>query len=87
MRGLLRTGVYRAGPGWPLLAMRVLVPSALMTALLLLTLAGWGDWLEMSGAARIVALAKLVAAGAIVYFGACYLCGLRLRDLTLRVPS
>ena len=87
LRGLQRTGVYRAGAGWPMLAMRVLVPSALMTALLMLTLAGWGDWLEMSGAVRIVALAKLVAAGAIVYFGTCYLCGLRLRDLTLRVAG
>jgi len=84
LRGLVVSGVYRAGAGWPLLGMRVLVPSALMTGLLLLTLAGWGDWLEMSGVTRITALAKLVAAGAIVYFGTCYLCGLRLRDLTLR---
>lgn len=87
LHGLMRSGVYRAGAGWPLLALRVLVPSALMTGLLVLTLAGWGDWLEMNGAARVTALAKLVAAGATVYFGTCYLCGLRLRDFTLRVAD
>ena len=87
LHGLMRSGVYRAGAGWLLLALRVLVPSALMTGLLVLTLAGWGDWLEMNGAARVTALAKLVAAGATVYFGTCYLCGLRLRDFTLRVAD
>ncbi|MEO8464321.1 MAG: murein biosynthesis integral membrane protein MurJ [Gammaproteobacteria bacterium] len=87
LRGLQRSGVYRAGAGWPLLALRVFVPSALMTGLLQVTLAGWGDWLEMDSAVRVVALAKLVAGGAIVYFGTCYLCGLRLRDLTLRVAG
>ena len=65
--------------------MRVLVPSAVMTVVLLLTLAAWGDWLAMSSVGRVVSLGSLVAAGTAVYFGTCYLCGLRLRDLTMRV--
>ncbi len=85
LRGLLRNGVYRAGAGWRLLAMRVLVPSAVMTLVLLLTLAAWGDWLAMSSVGRVVSLGTLVAAGTAVYFGTCYLCGLRLRDLTMRI--
>jgi putative peptidoglycan lipid II flippase len=87
LRGLVRTGVYRAGAGWRLLAMRVLVPSVAMTAVLLLTLAAWGDWLAMSSVARVASLAALVAGGAAVYFGTCYLCGLRFRDLTMRVAG
>ncbi len=85
LRGLLRSGVYRPGAGWRLLAMRVLAPSAAMTMVLLLTLAAWGDWLAMSSVGRVVSLGTLVAAGAAVYFGTCYLCGLRFRDLTMRV--
>ena len=85
LRGLLRSGVYRAGAGWRLLAIRVLVPSAVMTVVLLLTLAAWGDWFAMNGVGRLVSLAALVGAGTAVYFGTCYLCGLRLRDLTMRV--
>jgi putative peptidoglycan lipid II flippase len=85
LRGLLRSGVYRAGAGWRLLAMRVLVPSAVMTVVLVLTLAAWGDWLAMTSVGRVVSLGALVAAGTVVYFGTCYLCGLRLRDLTMRV--
>jgi putative peptidoglycan lipid II flippase len=85
LRGLLRSGVYRAGAGWRLLAMRVLVPSVVMTVGLLLTLASWGDWLAMRSMARVVSLGVLVAGGTAVYFGACYLCGLRFRDLKMRI--
>ncbi|HVY65964.1 MAG TPA: murein biosynthesis integral membrane protein MurJ [Gammaproteobacteria bacterium] len=87
LRGLLRSGVYRPGAGWPLLAVRVLVPGVVMTAGLLLTLAVTGDWFAMGGAARVGALAGLVAGGAAVYFGACHLCGLRFRDFRLRVAD
>jgi putative peptidoglycan lipid II flippase len=87
LRGLLRSGVYRAGAGWRLLTLRVLVPSAVMTIVLLLTLAAWGDWLAMSSVGRVLSLAMLVGAGTAVYFGTCYLCGLRFRDLTLRVAG
>jgi peptidoglycan biosynthesis protein MviN/MurJ (putative lipid II flippase) len=79
--------VYRAGAGWRLLAIRVLVPSAVMTVGLLLTLAAWGDWLAMSSVGRVVSLGALVAGGTVVYFGACYLCGLRFRDLRMRAAG
>jgi putative peptidoglycan lipid II flippase len=84
LRGLLRGGVYRAGPTWRALAARVVLSSAVMTGGLLLTLAAAGDWLTMSGLARVAALGLLVAGGAAVYFASCYLCGLRLRHFRMR---
>jgi putative peptidoglycan lipid II flippase len=87
LRGLVRGGVYRASAGWRLLALRVLVPSAVMAVGLLLTLAAWGDWLAMSSVGRVASLGALVTGGTAVYFGTCYLCGLRFRDLRMRVAG
>jgi putative peptidoglycan lipid II flippase len=87
LHGLVRSGVCRMGAGWKLFAIRVLVPSGVMTAGLSLALVEAGDWLAMSNIARLGALAGLVAGGAAVYFVTCYLCGLRLRDFRLRVAS
>jgi putative peptidoglycan lipid II flippase len=84
LRGLRRSGVYRAGAGWWALLLRVLVPSAVMTAALLLALAMWTDWLALGSLARAARIVLLVAGGAAVYFGACYVCGLRPRDLVMR---
>jgi putative peptidoglycan lipid II flippase len=84
LRGLLRGGVYRASAGWWALLVRVLVPSAVMAGALLLALMMWADWPALHGVARIASLGALVAGGAAVYFGTCYVCGLRLRDFHMR---
>jgi putative peptidoglycan lipid II flippase len=84
LRGLRRGGVYRAGAGWYALLVRVLVPSAVMTAALLAALATRADWLTIGSLARIALLGGLVVGGAAVYFGACLVCGLRPRDLLMR---
>lgn len=83
LAGLKAQGVYRARSGWGALAVRIAVPSAVMTVALLAALHAAGDWYAMSLLARITGVAALVAGGAAVYFGACYLVGLRPRDLRI----
>ena len=84
LRGLTASGVYRAGVGWPALVWRVVVPTAVMAGVLLYGLSLRADWYAMSGLQRGGALAALVGGGTVVYFGACYLCGLRFRDFAMR---
>lgn len=83
LAGLKAQGVYRARPGWGALAARIAVPSAVMTAALVAALHAAGDWYAMSLLARVAAVAALVGGGAAVYFGACYLVGLRPRDFRI----
>jgi putative peptidoglycan lipid II flippase len=84
LNGLIASGVYRPTAGWTSLAVRVFVPAAAMLAALLAGLALRSDWVTTGGAGRAAALALLVGGGAAVYFGACYLCGLRFRDFAMR---
>jgi putative peptidoglycan lipid II flippase len=77
LAGLLRSGVYRPGPGWRPLLVQVGAGSIVMTGFLLLVLARAGDWLESGAAERVPKLALCVAAAATVYFATCYVLGLR----------
>ncbi len=81
--GLRRQGVYQPRPGWSALLWRVAVPSVLMALAVSYGLALGGDWAAMSSSARAGFLAALVGGGAAVYFGACYLVGLRARELRI----
>jgi putative peptidoglycan lipid II flippase len=81
LAGLLRSGVYRARPGWRALALRVAIPSAAMTVALTAALRAAGDWAVMSTWERVGLTAALVVGGAAVYFAAGFLVGLRLREL------
>ena len=81
---LRRQGVYRARPGWAVLAWRVAVPTGVMALALVGGLEAAGDWLAMSTWARISTLAALVAGGAAVYFATCYLVGLRTSELRIQ---
>ncbi len=83
LAGLKAQGVYRARLGWGALAARIAVPSVVMTAALLAGLRVAGDWYDTSLLARIAGVAALVGGGAAVYFGACYLVGLRPRDFRI----
>jgi putative peptidoglycan lipid II flippase len=73
--------VYRARPGWPALAWRVTVSSAVMALAVAVGLEAAGDWFVMSSLLRVGALAALVVGGAAVYFLACHLTGLRASEL------
>jgi putative peptidoglycan lipid II flippase len=83
LAGLRKAGVYRSKPGWGKLFAKTLAGCIAMAAFLLWGLAEAGDWLVMSGWQRAGALTGLVAGGGVVYFAACYLFGLRPRDLRL----
>ena len=82
--GLRKQGVYRARAGWTALAWRVAVPSAVMALALHAARAYMGDWLTMGTVQRVAALALLVCGGAAVYFLACFLVGLRVRDFRMK---
>ncbi|HSG66696.1 MAG TPA: murein biosynthesis integral membrane protein MurJ, partial [Gammaproteobacteria bacterium] len=84
LRGLLRSGVYRAAPGWAAYASRVCVATALMGAAVYWLQLSYGDWLALSFADRGLALTVCVITGVVVYAAACYLGGLRPASLGLR---
>ena len=83
--GLLRRGSYRPLPGWGRFALQVVAASALLAVLL-----AWGaqhfDWVEMKAQRlqRISLLAAMMAAAAVLYFGALWAAGLKLRQLLRR---
>ncbi|MBW8465034.1 lipid II flippase MurJ, partial [Acidovorax sp.] len=83
--GLLRRGSYKPLPGWGKFALQVIAASALLAVLLV-----WGaqyfDWVEMRGKSwqRIGLLAALMVAAAVLYFGALWAAGLKLRQMLRR---
>ncbi|RZJ09448.1 MAG: murein biosynthesis integral membrane protein MurJ [Acidovorax sp.] len=83
--GLLRRGSYQPQPGWGKFALQVIAASALLAVLLV-----WGsqhfDWIDMRGQTlkRIGLLAGLMVAAAVLYFGALWAAGLKLRQLLRR---
>jgi putative peptidoglycan lipid II flippase len=80
-RGLRRSGVYHAAPGWSRLAVQVLIANIVM-AIVLWWLAGdVRGWLEARAAQRALRLSACVAGGAAIYFATLWLCGTRVRDI------
>lgn len=76
-RALRGEGVYRPTAGWKPLFFRVAAATVSMAAFLLVMLALAGDWLIMGNAGRIGWLAALVIGGALAYFLAGWIAGLR----------
>ena len=83
--GLLRRGSYQPRPGWGKFALQVVAASALL-ALLLAWGAQYFDWVGLQGQTlrRIGLLAALMAVAAVLYFGALWAAGLKLRQLLRR---
>jgi len=83
--GLLRRGSYRPQPGWGRYALQVVAASTLM-ALLLVAAAQSFDWIGLRAHAgqRVALLAAVLAAAALLYFGALWAAGLKLRQLLRR---
>ena len=83
--GLLRRGSYQPRPGWGKFALQVVAASALLAVLLV-----WGaqhfDWIQMRAASakRAGLLALMMAAAALLYFGALWATGLKLRQMLRR---
>jgi putative peptidoglycan lipid II flippase len=84
LAGLRKQGVYRARANWTSLAWRIAVPSVVMALALRAGLAYAGDWFGMGMVQRVASLAALVGGGAAVYFVACWLVGLRVRDFRMK---
>jgi putative peptidoglycan lipid II flippase len=80
-RGLVRAGVYKPRPGWSVLLTRIVFANAVMAALLVWLGGDIAGWLAASPLERAARLAMCVVAGAVAYFAALLLSGLRLRHM------
>jgi len=83
--GLLRRGAYRPTEGWRKYALQVMAASALLAAFLLWGAQQW-DWkaLEMHEGQRVLLMVAMLAGSAVIYFGALWATGLKLRSLLRR---
>lgn len=83
--GLLRRGRYRPTPGWGLFVLQVIAATALV-AVFLIWAAGAADWLALQSRKihRIGLVGAVVCASAILYFGALWAAGMKLRQLVRR---
>jgi putative peptidoglycan lipid II flippase len=83
--GLVRRGSYQPQPGWARFGLQVVAASALLAVLL-----AWGsyhfDWvaLRAHSGQRVLLLIGLMGAAALVYFGALWAAGLKLRQMLRR---
>ncbi len=80
-RRLRRDGIYRPQPGWPAFALRLLLASAAMSALVLWlsqgVMGGLDGWMALGAVARALRLVGVVAAAGLAYFAVLGACGLR----------
>ena len=83
--GLRQRGSYQPEPGWGLFVLQVLAASALL-AVFLMWAAGTVHWTQWQSRpwARIGLLALVVAGGALLYLGAAWAAGLKLKQFLRR---
>ncbi len=86
-RGLRRQGVYRPRAGWAMLRRRIALATLAMLVVLYWPATRHTLWLEGDLWSRAAALAASVAAGAGVYFGALFICGVRPAQLRRPEPG
>jgi putative peptidoglycan lipid II flippase len=79
-RGLRRHGIYQPQPGWPVFFAKVMFAVTAMGAAVWAASGPASWWLAAHASMRGAAVSGLVALGALVYFGALWLCGIRVRD-------
>ena len=83
--GLKRRGSYQPAAGWGVFLLQVLAATALL-AVFLMWAAQALPWLQWRGEAakRAVAMAGILAASGLIYFGALWAAGLKLRQFVTR---
>jgi putative peptidoglycan lipid II flippase len=86
LRGLLRAGYYRFQPGWARYALRLMLASVSMLALILALAPEVTAWYDWRWPRRVFELALLCGVGVAVYSAALWLLGTRMRHL-LAPPS
>lgn len=86
-RGLRRTGVYHALPGWAPLALRVGCANVAMIGVLAMTIEPLATWFTWTAWARVWHLTLWIGVAVIVYFGVLGLVGFRPHQLRLRADS
>ena len=79
--GLRRDGVYHAQPGWPRFALRLVLATAAMAALLIWLVPATPDWLAWGWQRKAWEMTLLVVGGMLVYLAVLFALGLRLREL------
>jgi putative peptidoglycan lipid II flippase len=87
LRGLRKAGVYERGPGWRILAFQVLAACTAMALFVLWCRARIGDWGALGTWQQIGALALCVGGALVVYFGVCWLMGLKPLKLHAQRPD
>lgn len=76
---LWRRAIFQPAPGWWRFLAQLAVAAAAMLAAVLWLRTQVGDWVALTGSVRLLWLAAVVAAGALVYGGGLWLCGWRWR--------
>ena len=79
LRGLRNDGIYQPGEQWRVLAMKTVIASFVMGALLYWGAADLASWLTYGTLERAGQLFGLIAAGALVYFALLFILGIRLK--------
>ncbi len=79
--GLRKKGVYHPQPGWLKLLLQSLFAATAMVAVLLLVAGDSESWIAAGASTRIVKLAWMIPLGAVVYFAALGLSGVRFSQL------
>ena len=85
-RELRRQGVYTPESGWASYFLRIGLASTLMGLAIAWGVGDAGSWLSAPAVTRALHLAVLVAGGALIYFAALYVFGVRPGALLLRRP-
>src|SRR4051812_9229796 len=81
LAGLLRRGRYKPSPGWGRFGLQVFAATALLAIFLTWASLGlpWVEW-QAQKLLRVGVMAGLIAASALLYFGALWVAGLKLRQ-------
>lgn len=83
-RNLKKEQVYRAEPGWAGFVLRILPANLLLAVLLWRGVGELGNWIEWGAKERVAQLALLIGSGAVIYFVALMLAGIRPSQLVGR---
>ncbi len=87
LRGLKRTGAYRAQSGWGVFGLRLLLATATMALLVLWAAPDTADWLAWDWRQRGWQMLQLCAVGLGAYCVAHLLLGTRMKDLRAPAPG